>query len=182
MSEHKSGGSPKQTSRKLVFIVILSAALLLLGVLALPLLKDRSASLIPGTDAPDFTLTTYDGSQHTLSDYRGSVVVLNFWASWCSPCQEEAALLEYTYQQHRSDTVFLGIAYSDTESEALAYLEQNSITYPNGPDLGTRISSLYGVSGVPETFIINPQGIIAAVKIGPFTEQAELAALILDAE
>ncbi len=120
--------------------------------------------------APDFTLTTFEGEVITLSQFRGQVVVINFWASWCQPCREEAAYLEATWRKYQDQgVVFIGIDYVDTEREALAYLDEFDITYYNGPDIGTRISELYYIQGVPETFYINRSGELRGVKIGPLS-------------
>jgi cytochrome c biogenesis protein CcmG/thiol:disulfide interchange protein DsbE len=118
--------------------------------------------------APDFTLFTFDGQEITLSDLRGQVVVINFWASWCPPCRDEAEYLEVTWRKYREQgVVFLGVDYVDTEKEALAYIEEFDITYPNGPDLRTRISHAYRIRGVPETFYVAKDGTLRGVKIGP---------------
>jgi cytochrome c biogenesis protein CcmG, thiol:disulfide interchange protein DsbE len=107
-------------------------------------------------------------------------VVLNFWASWCIPCEEEAADLEaaWRYYQPRGDVVFLGADYVDTEPEAKAYLAKFNITYPNGPDLGTRISQAFRMGGVPETYIIDQQGVLQHMQYGPFTSIDEVKAVV----
>lgn len=118
--------------------------------------------------APDFTLTTFDGETIRLSDLRGQVVVVNFWASWCPPCREEAPYLERTWRKYRDKGVmFIGVDYLDTERKARAYLNEFDITYPNGPDIGTRIADAYRIKGVPETFFVDKQGNLRGVKIGP---------------
>lgn len=120
--------------------------------------------------APDFTLETFDGQSIRLSELRGQVVVVNFWASWCPPCREEAAYLEATWREYKDQgVVFLGVDYVDTDAEALAYIEEFDITYPNGPDLRTRISQAYRIQGVPETFFVGKDGRIRGVKIGPLS-------------
>jgi cytochrome c biogenesis protein CcmG/thiol:disulfide interchange protein DsbE len=133
-----------------------------------------------GRRAPDFTLTTFDGQQIHLADLKGKVVVLNFWASWCKPCEQEAADLEsaWRYYQPRGDVEFLGVAWTDTEKKSLAYLQKFDITYPNGPDLGTRISQAYRTTGVPETYIIDKDGILAFVKFSPFLSLGEIRTVI----
>jgi cytochrome c biogenesis protein CcmG/thiol:disulfide interchange protein DsbE len=141
--------------------------LALLGLLGWRLINVRAGPVSEGT-APDFTLETFDGNQITLSELRGQVVVINFWASWCPPCREEAAYLESTWRKYKDEgVVFLGVDYVDTEVEALAYMNEFDITYPNGPDLQTRISQAYRIKGVPETFFVGKDGTLRGVKIGP---------------
>jgi cytochrome c biogenesis protein CcmG/thiol:disulfide interchange protein DsbE len=159
------------------------AWLLLIGLLTLVALRLRTSQqgvLTSGEPAPEFTLTTFDGQEIGLADLRGKVVVINFWASWCKPCEQEAEALQIAWEMYagRGDVLFLGIDYVDTEAEALAYLERWKITYPNGPDLRTQISHTFRMRGVPETFIINQDGEIAFVKIGPFTSLDEITLLI----
>jgi cytochrome c biogenesis protein CcmG/thiol:disulfide interchange protein DsbE len=131
-----------------------------------------------GERAPDFTLHTFDGQAIHLADLRGQVVVINFWASWCIPCEAEAAELENTWRRYQDQgVVFLGVDYVDTETEARAFLREFGVTYPNGPDLQTKISHSYRVRQVPETFVVDPSGILAAVFIGPTTEARLQAAI-----
>ncbi len=118
--------------------------------------------------APDFTLTGFDGRTVTLSGLRGQVVIINFWASWCPPCREEAAYLEQTWRKYQGKgVVFIGVDWVDTEKEALAYIDEFDITYVNGPDLGTRIAQAYRIQGVPETFFVDKAGKLRSVQIGP---------------
>lgn len=134
-------------------------------------LYDSAQGQVKSGLAPDFTLTLFDGSQLTLSQLRGQVVVINFWASWCVPCRDEAPVLEQTWRRYRDRGVlFIGVDYLDTDKEALAFIEEFTITYPNGPDLGTRIAKDYRIAGVPETFFIAKDGRVADLQIGPLTE------------
>ena len=111
-----------------------------------------------------------------LADLRGKGVVLNFWASWCKPCEEEAAALEAAWRKYKDKgIVFVGVDYLDQDPAAKRYLEKFDITYPNGPDLASKISKRYTIRGVPETFFIDPQGkIVGCRKIGPFVSADEL--------
>ena len=118
--------------------------------------------------APDFTITSFDGRKTTLSELHGKVVVINFWASWCLPCRQEAAYLEQTWRKYKDlGVVFIGVDYLDTDKEALAYIEEFDITYINGPDLGTRISQAFNIKGVPETYFVAKNGELRGVQIGP---------------
>ena len=152
----------------------------LLALLAFGLLRDQEGPVTIGETAPDFTLTTFEGEQISLEDLKGKVVVLNFWASWCKPCEEEAAELETAWRiyQPGGEVVFLGVDYVDTETEAMDYLEKFDVTYPNGPDLRTQISQAFRIRGVPETYILDQDGKLAAFKISPFLSLAEIQGMI----
>jgi len=149
--------------------------LALLGILGFGLARAQQGSIGVGSSVPDFTLTTFESEEIRIADLRGQVVLLNFWASWCTTCELEARELEQVYQMYKDrGVVFLGIDYVDTEPEALAYLEKYGITYPNGPDLGTRISQAFRIRGVPETYIVGPDGRVAEVTIGPYPSLEEI--------
>jgi cytochrome c biogenesis protein CcmG/thiol:disulfide interchange protein DsbE len=152
----------------------------LLALLAFGLLRNQEGPVAVGETVPNFTLTTFDGQQIRLDEMNGKVVVLNFWASWCKPCEEEAADLETAWRiyEPRGDVIFLGVDYVDTETEAMVYLEKFDITYPNGPDLRTKISQAFRIRGVPETYIIGKDGKLAAFKISPFISLAEIQSMI----
>ncbi len=118
--------------------------------------------------APDFTLTLSDGRAVKLSDYRGKAVVINFWASWCAPCRAEAPTLEETHKRYADrGVVILGISLWDTEEAAAEFRKVYGQTYPSGVDPNGKIAIEYGVSGIPETYFITPDGIIAAKFVGP---------------
>jgi cytochrome c biogenesis protein CcmG, thiol:disulfide interchange protein DsbE len=135
--------------------------------------------------APPLEFTTFDsetiegeiikGETINLDNLRGQGVMVNFWASWCDPCREEAALLESTWRREKGNgLVFLGLDYLDQEPAAKAYLAEYDITYPNGPDLRSQVARRYGISGVPETFFIDPEGKIVDIIVGPITSQAQM--------
>ncbi len=156
------------------------ALLILLVVLALGLRRSQEGPARPGEPAPEFTLTTFEGEVINTADLHGNVLVVNFWASWCKPCEQEAADLEAAWRiyQPRGDVIFLGVNYVDTEPAARAYMQKFDITYPNGADLGTRISQAFRIRGVPETYIIDQNGVLQHAQIGPFTSLPQIQALI----
>ncbi|HTP09116.1 MAG TPA: TlpA disulfide reductase family protein [Anaerolineae bacterium] len=153
-------------------------------ILALSLFRANQTQPTSGP-APDFELTLFDGYQGNagktpikLSDLKGKVVVLNFWASWCIPCAQEAADLQATYQKYKDkDVVFLGVDWTDIEGDARNYLSRFGITYANGPDLQTKIGPRYRITGVPETYVIDRDGNVQFTKISP-TTVAELSGVL----
>jgi cytochrome c biogenesis protein CcmG/thiol:disulfide interchange protein DsbE len=158
-------------------IVLLVGVLAVAGVFGLALL-DRNQGQPTSGPAPDFTLTTLEGENIRLADLRGQVVVINFWASWCVPCRDEAPALQAVWEQYREHgVVLLGVAWTDTERNARAFIEEFHQNYPNGLDLGTRIGELYGITGVPETFIVNRAGNVVGFYPIPL-QQDQMAAAI----
>lgn len=152
-----------KSGQTITFAIVLA----LLSLLAFGLAKASNGPVESGM-APDFTLTGYDGRTVTLSQLRGQVVIVNFWASWCPPCREEAAYLEQTWRKYQDQgVVFIGVDWVDTQKEALAYIKEFDITYINGPDLRTIIADAYNIKGVPETFYVAKNGELRGVQIGP---------------
>lgn len=103
-----------------------------------------------------------------LSDWRGQVVVLNYWASWCGPCRDEAPLLQEWHERmsQRGGTV-LGVDVRDTTNDAEEFIDEFGLTYPHLKDGPGETQDEYGVAGIPETFVIDRRGRVAAVKRGP---------------
>jgi cytochrome c biogenesis protein CcmG/thiol:disulfide interchange protein DsbE len=140
-------------------------------------LQSRSVSLVGGP-APDFTLSLFDGGELSLADLGSSVVVVNFWASWCVPCRDEAPVLERAWREYKDKgVVFVGVNFRDVPAKAMAFIEEFDITYPNGLDPYDRVSRTYGITGVPETFLIARDGHVVEHYIGPVSEAGLRSAL-----
>lgn len=152
---------------------------LLIGI---RLFQGEGDGVAMGETPQDFELVTFSGETIQSSDLRGKVVLINFWASWCTTCDEEAVMLEEAWQFFQSDeadeVVFLGVAYMDTETASLSFLSDYGVTYPNGPDLRGKISTIYQVNSVPETYILDPEGTLQYVKFGPFIALEEILAAV----
>lgn len=129
---------------------------------------DFAPSALIGKTVPAFTLRSLDGGpQVDSADFRGQVVVVNFWASWCVPCREEAATLEQFAQRNVGASVqLIGVLYSDTRSNALDFRDEFGLTYPLVDDPNGATAIDFGVRGVPETFVIGPDGRVMARLIG----------------
>ena len=165
--------------RRSVTLLVWGVVLAVLLLVGFGQIRAQQGPVGIGSRAPEFTLSTFEGGQVSTDDLKGQVIVVNFWASWCKPCEQEALELEQAYQIYKDQGVaFLGVDYVDIEREAQTYLERFGISYPNGPDLGTRISQAFRTQGVPETFVIGPDGRIAAVKIGPYESLEAIVAHI----
>jgi cytochrome c biogenesis protein CcmG/thiol:disulfide interchange protein DsbE len=115
---------------------------------------------VPFTTAPDFSLGMFDGSTFTLKDalQTGKPVVVNFWASWCGPCADEAPVLQDAARRYGDRITFVGIDVQDIDSDAQTFLRKYGITYQNGSGNAGPISVQYGMRGVPETYFIAPDG------------------------
>ncbi len=168
------------TGRNIAIIVGTVLLLGLIAIFAIGLQKIESGDL-QGQSASNFTLPLFDQfgqDEITLSELRGQVVVINFWASWCVECFKEAPLLEQAWRDYQEQgVIFIGVDYLDTDKEGLAYMNAYDITYPSGPDIGTKIADVYAITGVPETFFIDKAGNIAHIQLGPI-EKPKLYGLL----
>ena len=175
MAQDHPGSARKKFLWVGAVVVIILGLLVLLG---LELFSESGSAVSIGQSPPDFKLETYDGEMIQTDALRGKVVLINFWSSWCTTCDEEAQMLEEAWSKFEREqpgsVSFLGVAYMDTPPDSLDFIETYGVTYPNGPDLRGEISKLYQVSSVPETYILDPEGVLRAIKIGPFTSTEEV--------
>jgi cytochrome c biogenesis protein CcmG/thiol:disulfide interchange protein DsbE len=152
----------------------LLVVLVLAGVVAMfawALSREQTlASPLVGKPAPAFAMPLYAvDSTVTLEKLRGTPVVLNFWASWCLSCRDEARVLEAGWQRHGPGIAFVGIAVNDEEGPAEDFIRRYGKTYHLGSDVDGSVAVDYGLYGVPETFFIGRDGTILSRHIGPLT-------------
>ena len=165
--------------RRIFLIIVLLLGLFWIGISrAAP--GSTTSGLVPAPQAtflaPDFTLQTLEGKTVTLSDLRGKVVLVNFWASWCPPCKAEMPAIQHIYSDYRDQglvVLAINAANQDTLSNAQAFLTENNLTFPVPLDVNGETTRLYKINSFPTTFFIAPNGIIREVVIGgPMTEAA----------
>jgi cytochrome c biogenesis protein CcmG, thiol:disulfide interchange protein DsbE len=131
--------------------------------------------MLKGKPAPDFKLTRLDtGEAVTLAQLRGQPVVLNFWASWCGPCKMEHPTLTRAARRHQGQARFFGVVFEDTAEDARKFARPIDPSFPQLLDPQSRMAVDYGVTGVPETYFIDAEGIIRDKYIGPLLDEAEL--------
>ena len=163
---------PKIFFRKSALAIAVLVVVGFLGLLGWGMLNKQPITGLSGITmvnrpAPGLILTTFKGNTISLEDLRGKPVVINFWASWCPPCRIEAALIERTWRAYKNrGLIFLGVNIQDREEDALNYIREFDITYPNGPDPTGEISIDYGVSGLPVTFFVSRDGEVVRRWVG----------------
>lgn len=141
---------------------------ILIAMLGWGLLRPAATSLtgLAGRPAPEMTIAALDGGAVSLAAYRGTPLVVNFWASWCVPCRQEAPVLNAAAQQYSGRVQFVGVDIQDSDSAARAYQAEVKSPYPVGPSSqGSYLR--WGVIAPPETFFINRQGVVISRIIGP---------------
>ncbi|HYP55171.1 MAG TPA: redoxin domain-containing protein [Solirubrobacterales bacterium] len=148
------------------------AVLALIGLLGFGLVKDGAAIEV-GDPAPDRELPTLSGDgAGSIADYRGRWVLVNLWASWCDPCRDEAPELERFWRRFRERRVtVLGIDVQDNSDDAIAFVREYGLTYPQLRSVGDERSEAFGSTGVPENFLVDPRGRLALIWRGPVDER-----------
>lgn len=154
----------------------LAATIGVLAVIALlgyGLLTKGGASLEVGDPAPVAEMPALGGEDvGSIADYRGRWVLVNFWASWCDPCRTEAPALEQFHRDHAAeDFTVLGIDQRDLTDDALDFVDEYELTYPIYRDAEGEQAEPFGMSGLPESFLVDPKGRIAMIRRGPVDEE-----------
>lgn len=162
-------GADRRRWRTVALVLLPLAAFALLLATSLGRDPRELPSELVGEAAPTFALPNLEGGGTlALSDLRGQVVVVNFWASWCLECRTEHPALDAAWGRYRErGVVFVGVLFEDTVEDGLAFAEEFETDWPLVDDPGSRTAIDYGVFGVPETFVIAPDGTVAAKRVGP---------------
>jgi cytochrome c biogenesis protein CcmG, thiol:disulfide interchange protein DsbE len=145
-----------------------------IGLLAFGLLSKGKAKIAVGDPVPDRELPVLgeEGRQGEIADYRGRWVLVNLWASWCGPCRQEAPALNRFAREYRKGGVsVLGIDVQDNSDDALAFVRAHHVEYPQLRSVGDERSAAFGSTGVPENFLVDPQGRLALIWRGPVDEE-----------
>ena len=129
-----------------------------------------------GKSAPDFTLTKLDGTNVKLSDLKGKKVILNFWATWCGPCQQEMPDMEAFYKEHKENVEILAINYTPSEKgggeeKVSNFAKEKGITFPILLDKNIDVTTAYKVITIPTSYFIDTKGVIQDKFIGPMTQK-----------
>lgn len=128
---------------------------------------------VDASTAAPFTLELMDGEKLELAELRGKVVLVDFWASWCTPCRQEAPVLKQVYQEYADRPVeFVGVNIWDRREDANQYTRDFAVPYPNGVDESGAIAIDYGVRGIPEKFFIGKDGLVRRKYVGPMQADA----------
>ena len=163
-----------------VVVLVVAGVAGLLGLLAYGVVSQKPDRSIEEAvargerePAPDIDLPPLDGGpERSLEDWRGQVVVLNYWASWCEPCREESPLLERWHKRiSKQNATVLGIDVLDVTSDAKAFIADYRLTYPHLRDKDGSTQEDFGVVAYPETFVIDREGRVAAIRRGPVDEE-----------
>ena len=162
----------KLASTVLFAVLVLSFfALMAFGLANRSPVTGRSGETRVGKPAPEFSMPLLGGGEFRTEDHRGSPMVINFWASWCPPCRQESPGFERVWQRYQDQGIQLvGVDIQDTEEEALAYVREFGLSFPNGRDTDGKITIEYGVIGLPVTFFVSSDGVVEGRWVGALPE------------
>ena len=161
----------KEKVMKRVFVFVVS--LLVLGSLARVNAQEKETLVKVGDDVPEFVVEMFDGQKINIKDLKGKIVLINFWATWCPPCQEELKRVqkEILDRFKGKDFVFLAISREESKEQVKKFRERNGYTFPMGLDPERKIYSKFATATIPRNFIIDKKGKIVEIEVG-YTKEA----------
>jgi cytochrome c biogenesis protein CcmG, thiol:disulfide interchange protein DsbE len=188
-SSAEAGGRPSRPSRRAVIGLVVASIAIPLVLLVAILVAQRdddtadgsavrpvpgrpSAAVEVGQPLPDFTLADVTGSPVQLSQFRGKPLVLTFFASWCHPCEEEMPLLESAHREDPDGFGVLAVSYEDLAGDSRAFVQRLGVTYPAALDPGGDVKRAYGITGIPQTFFVDADGVLRDRVYGITSKQA----------
>jgi len=161
--------------KKQRFIIRILILLILFGALTYTLYINffvEKEKIQIGSQAPDFVLVDLEGKKHQLSDYRGKGVFLNFWATWCKPCEKEMPYMNELYPEYKEKGVeILAVDADETEVAVKSFRDQYKLSFPILIDKGNKVLNTYGVGPIPATYLIDKNGKVVKIFIGGMTLQ-----------
>ncbi|RHW41207.1 thiol-disulfide oxidoreductase ResA [Neobacillus notoginsengisoli] len=161
----------KRLAIRTVILVLLAAAVAY--TLYASLTKEKRSRAGVGEIAPDFVLMDLDGTKHRLSDYKGQGVFLNFWGTWCKPCEKEMPYMNNQYKQFKDRGVqVLAVNIGESNLAVQAFSDKYQLSFPIVLDKDRQVMNAYGVGQLPATFLVNKEGKIVRYHTGQLTEQA----------
>lgn len=154
--------------KRRIYFILAVVALALWGIFVL-LRKDYQTGPNIGEAAPSFKLPALSGGEYSLEDFRGKAVILNFWATWCGPCRQEVPSLEALYQRYKDQgLVVVGVSVDEEGWEPIhEFLQTVPVTFPILLDQDQRVTESYETFRLPETYFIDPQGVVKGKVVGP---------------
>ncbi|MFJ5769450.1 thiol-disulfide oxidoreductase ResA [Psychrobacillus sp. NPDC093180] len=137
------------------------------------LTKEKTAILQVGDNAPDFALIDMNGEKHQLSDYKGQGVFLNFWGTWCKPCEREFPLMDKHYQDYKEQGVqILAVNIGESNFAVQKYVDRKGLTFPVLIDNNKSVMETYNINPLPTTMLVNPEGKIEKIITGEMSDEA----------
>ena len=154
-------------------VCIFMSSLLVLGTLARVNAQEKETLVKVGDDVPEFVVEMFDGQKINIKDLKGKIVLINFWATWCPPCQEELKRVqkEIIDRFKGKDFVFLAISREESKEQVKKFRERNGYTFPMGLDPERKIYSKFATATIPRNFIIDKKGKIVEIEVG-YTKEA----------
>lgn len=163
----------KKNIRSIVrFIILLLLSAAIVFTVYTSLTKEKNDVLQVGDNAPDFTLTDLEGGKHQLSDYKGQGVFLNFWGTWCKPCEREFPIINQYYQVYQKQGLeVLAVNIAEPDFTVQTYVNQKNLTFPVLIDKSKSVMEAYNINPLPTTILINPEGKIEKIITGEMSEE-----------